>query len=184
MGSFWAIVGLLLVPWGAALKYLVWNFFINVPQKLEEQFSPGLAEARASIHERKILPVLVQIVETVESRKRLVATASTAELLSELVTDARVKDVLAAVSEGAELDRLLQRACDLCPWVALPWLCFVVLSALVVAAHFQIPLYIRGVLLPFVLLATLVSFLLGAAVFGLFVRTKNKLLRLLAANRL
>jgi len=104
MGSYWAAVGVLLVPLGATLKYLVWDFFFKV-QSLDEQYSTRIAETHAAMHERRFLPIIASIYDSVASRRDILPGFSTIEILSEVSIDAKVREAIVVISDRVALDR-------------------------------------------------------------------------------
>ena len=123
MSPYWAAVAVILVPLGAVLKYLVWDFFHKV-QSLDAQYSTRIAEAHAAIHDRKFLPIIASIYDAIAARKVVLpaASVSTIEILTELSIDVKVTEAIAVVSERVALDGAYRRARALSIWVAVPWL--------------------------------------------------------------
>src|SRR6267142_2181024 len=180
--GYWTALGILLVPVSAGFKYLVWDF-LQMPDTLHSRYSTAVTEAHATIHERRFLPTLVQIHDQVTARKELLKAASTTDILMELPIDAQVREAMAAVSERNSLDRTFGRAAWLCPWVAISWL-FVICSSVVLffVIHHAPPSWkticTRGLTLTIV-----TASLAGMIFFGLFLRARNRLIRLLGGNR-
>ncbi len=177
-----AALGMLLVPAGAGLKYLVLDFF-QKPETLYQQFSTAITEAHATIHERRFLPTLVRIYDQVDARKKLLPVALAMEILMELPIDAEVREAMAAVSERSSLDRAFQRALGVCRWVAVSWLIAICASsALFFVSHYAVtgwkPVYSWCLI---VLIAG--ASLTGMTSFGLFLRWRDRLLRILKANK-
>jgi hypothetical protein len=161
---------------------MVWDFF-NKPETLHLQFSTAIAEAHATIHERRFLPTLVRIYDQVDARKKLLSAASAIEILMELPIDVDVREAMAAVSERSSLDRAFHQALAACPWVAVSWLIVICSSlALFVVSHYAVPGWkpIYAWWLIAVITGTLLS---GATSFGLYLRWRDKLLRILRANK-
>jgi len=180
--AYWTALGIVLLPAGAGLKYLVWDFF-QMPETLHSRFSTAVTEAHAAIHERRFLPTLVQIHDHVTARKELLKAASTTDILMELPIDAQVREAMAAVSERNSLDRAFGRAAWTCPWVAISWL-IVICSSLTLffVIHHAVPgwktVYKWGLIL-----AIVTASMAGIVFFGLFLRARNRLIRLLGGNR-
>jgi hypothetical protein len=183
MSSYLEAMGLLVVVGGGAFKYFVWDFF-HMPQTLDERFSARLAEAHAAIHQQKFLPAMVDIYELIASRKALVPPASAIEILTELPIDRKVRETVSAVSERIELDRSYQRAARLCPWVAYPWLISILSFVGLFLARFHAGGDVKDHVLTILFAAAVLSVVTGAGAFCIFVGTRNRLLRLLGANRL
>ena len=178
----WTALGMLIVPAGACLKYLVWDFF-QKPETLYLQFSTAVTEAHATIHERRFLPTLVRIYDQVDARKKLLSVASATDILMELPIDAEVREAMAAVSEISSLDRAFQRALGVCPWVAVSWLIVVVTSfALFFVSHYTVTGW-KSVYTWCLIVLIASASLAGMTSFGLFLRWRDRFLRILRANK-
>jgi hypothetical protein len=180
--AYLAALGILLVPAGAGLKYLVLDFY-QMPETLHSRFSTAMTEAHATMHERRFLPTLVQIYDQVVARKTLWTAASTMDILVELPIDAQVREAMAAVSERNLLDRTFQRAVGSCPWVATSSLIVICTSlALFFVNHHAVTSW-KLVYTWWLIVVIAGAFLTGATSFGLFIRWQNRLVRILGANR-
>jgi hypothetical protein len=178
----WTALGMLLVPAGAGLKYLVWDFF-QKPETLYLQFSTAMTEAHASIHERQFLPTLVKIHDQVTARKELLKAASTTDILMELPIDAQVREAMAAVSARNSLDRTFQRALGACRWVAVSWLIVICTSlALFFVNHHAVTGW-KPVYTWWLIVVIAGASLTGTTSFGLYLRWRDRLLRILRANK-
>lgn len=185
MSSYWAAVGVILVPLGAGFKYLVWDFFHKV-QSLDEQYSTRIAETHAAIHERKFLPIIASIYESVAARKAILpaASASTVEILTELSLNAKVKEAVLIVSEKITLDRSYRWARILSIWVAVPWFCCIVLFVVLFLRHYDAQIGVRSLWTPPLLLATSLFGGVGCFTLTLYRWALNRFIRLLGANPL
>lgn len=178
----WAALGVLLVPAGACFKYFVWDFF-QKPETLHLRYSTAIAEAHATIHERRFLPTLVRIYDQVDARKKLLSAASATDILMELPIDVEVREAMAAVSERSSLDRTFQRALGACRWVAVSWLIVICTSlALFFVYHYAVadwkPTYTWWLIVVFA-----GASLTGATGLGLHWRWLDRFLRILRANK-
>lgn len=172
----------MIVPVGAILKYLVWDFF-NMPQTLHNHFSVQLVEAQASIHEQKFLPTLADISDLVSARKALVPAASTIEILNELPIDARVRQAITALSERIELDRFYQRTLYLSSWVAISWLIVIISSLTLFFLYFHSPVGTHRFSVSLLVGVIVLSSLAGGVALVLFLKARNNLVRILGAYR-
>ena len=180
--AYWTALGILLVPAGAGLKYLVWDFF-QMPDTLHSRFSTVITEAHATIHERRFLPTLVQIHDQVTARKELLKTSSTTDILMELPIDAQVREAMSAVAERALLDRTFQRAMAPCSWVAISWLIVICASiTLFFVNHHSVSGWKTAYAWGLIFAIAIASFA-GMTSLGLFLMARNRLIRILGANR-
>jgi hypothetical protein len=180
--GYWAALGIILVPAGAGLKYLVWDF-LQMPDTLHSRFSTALTEAHATIHERRFLPTLVQIYDQVAARKMLLPAASTTDILVELPIDAQVREAMAVVSERALLDRTFQRAIGPCPWVGISWLIVICASIILFFVDRHSASGWKTTWGWGLICAIAIASLAGMTSFGLFLMARNRLIRILGANR-
>lgn len=154
-----------------------------MPRTLHKDFSTEIAEARASIHERRFLPILADINDQVNSRRLLVPTVTTLEILTELSIDARVKEAIEALSERVKLDRSYKRTVGLCWWVALPWLVSVISSLMLFYVYFHSSVGVRYSLINSLWGVLIVSVLVGSLTLFLFLKSRNTLVWIIGANR-
>jgi len=101
MGSYLAAVGVILTLIGTAFWRLVWNFLFDAPH---EKYSTKIGEARDVIYERKFLPIIASICDSVVIRKDILRTAETVELLNEFSISTRLRgELVSVVSERIAL---------------------------------------------------------------------------------
>lgn len=180
--AYWSALGIMIVPIGAAMKYLVWDF-LHMPQTMHDRFSSSKAEAQASIHAQKFLPVMVSIYEAVSDRKAFLPAASTIEVLSELAINADIRKAASVVTERIELDRWYERAIRLSKWVSAPWLLAVFSSLSIFFVYHHVDGGLKGTLLWILAGASIVSGVIGGTALGLFLNARNRLIELIGANR-
>jgi len=185
MSPYWAAVAVILAPLGAALKYLVWDFFHKV-QSLDAQYSTRIAEAHAAIHDRKFLPIIASIHDAIAARKIILpaVSGSTVEILTELSIDVKVTEAIAVVSERVALDGAYRRARALSIWVAVPWLLSVGLFAFLFLGHYDAQVGIKSLWIPALAVPTVLSGGLGCCTLTLYRLALNNFIRLLGTNPL
>lgn len=183
--SYLIALGILLVPVGAAIKYLVWGFF-NMPQTLHNLYSAEIKEAQALIHELIFLPLMAEITDAVIERKKLPQAASSLEILNEpgIYVRVRVREASKALSERFALDRSLQGLQGLCPWVATSWLIATISCVALFFVYHHSPIMVRDILNTILLGMIILSVLAGGVLLFIYFRARNNLIRILGDSRL
>jgi hypothetical protein len=176
-------LAILVTVLGGFLKYLVWDFF-NMPQTLHERYFSDLSAAQTAIHQNRFLPPIVEIFDSVETRKKFVPAATTMEILVELPIDAKIREARAALLVGDKLDRSYQKAMQLCPWIAVPWLVFVLCSGGSFWAHFYGPIQYRWYFTRALIALGTSALVIGIITLGWFSRERRQFVQLLGRNRL
>ncbi len=184
MSSYWAAVGVILVPLGAVLYYLVWNFLMNA-QSLDEKYSTRIDEARDAIHDRKFVPIIASICDSVVAQKEILKTAPTVELLTQYSIRTRLRgEAVMVISERIALERSYEWAHRVSFWVAVPWLAFTILFAVLFVGHYDAQTGIKSLWVPSLAVPTIASAVVGCTTLGLYLMVLNRFLRLLRANPL
>jgi len=183
----WAAVGVivsLLGLLGAVFRYMVWDY-LHMVASLDEKYATSIAEAHAAMHERKFLPIIAAIFDSAEARKAILPAFSTAEILTEVSLDSRVREAITVISERIMLDRSYRWAQKLSIWVAISWLVVIVL--VVIYSINLISHYLDGVKVIWVpswLVPGIVCVAFACCTFALYRLALNKFIRLLRANPL
>lgn len=185
MSPYWAAVAVIIVPLGAVLKYMVWDFF-HKWQSLDAEYSTRIAEAHAAIHERKFLPIMASIYDSIASRKAVLPaqSAATVEILTELSIDAKTREAIGVISERIDLDRAYRWARVLSIWVAIPWLVSAALFAVLFVRCYDTQVGIKAVWVPALAVPIIVSGGLGCCALTLYRLALNRFIRLLGENPL
>ncbi len=176
---YWPVLTILLGIVGTIFKLLVWGFWFNKRETLNDRLSPEIAKTQDSIHERKLLPKLADIIDTVIARKKLWQAGPTITVLNEISIDVRVRDVIIVVSEKFALDRSFEGLHGLCKWVATSWLIAIISCVVLFFVYHHVPVEARICWIKFLLVVLTFAFLVGVIVLFLFSRAYNKLNRIL-----
>jgi hypothetical protein len=177
MGSYWAAAGVVIGVEGATLKYLVWDFLFG-KQSLEEYWQ-NVEDAQNAIHERKFLPIIVSVCDSVVVRKGMLSTAETIEILNEFSISARLReDALNIVSDRIALDRsyVWSRMLSFC--VAIPCAVFVFLSCLLFFGNFDAQTGVRSIFCSHLVIPTVVIACIGFIGLCLYILARCTLVRL------
>lgn len=174
--------GAIIAVVSAILKYFVWDFF-NKVQSLDKEYATSIAETHAAMHERKILPIIAAIYDAMAAREAILPAASALEILTELPIDARVREVIAVISERIALDRSYRLAQKRSIWVATSWLAVVALvigvSIVIVFRYFA---GTKSIWVPSLFIPTILCVTVGLWMLILYRSALNKFIRLLRTN--
>jgi hypothetical protein len=177
MSSYWAAVGVALGLEGAAFKYFVWDFFFG-KQSLEE-YSLNVDEAHNAIYERKFLPKIVSVCDSVVWRKGYLSTAETVEILNEFSISVLLREeIVSAVSEKIALDRSYEWAHRLRICVAGPWAACIILSCVLFFGYFDVRTGIKSLWYPLWAVPTIVAAGIGILGLCLYILARCKLVGL------
>ncbi len=192
MSSYWPGVTVFLGLVYALSRKLVWRF-LWMRKELNKDYSEKLARAHAAIHDRKFLPVIASIYDSVAEQMKLSAggvqksthTEWVIGILTEDSIRARFRDAFRAYHERIALDEYYTWLCHLSICVAVAWLVVIACGTAYFFLHFDVR---SGVLAS--LWAPLpglrATFVLapGALTLGLFWWTLHRFCGLLEANPL
>lgn len=153
MSSYWAAVGVIVGLESAAFKYLVWDFIFG-RQSLEHYWQI-VEEAQNAIHERRLLAIIVGVCDSVVSRKSILPTAETIEILSEFSISVQLREELVKVlSQRVTLGRVYGHARVLSFCVAVPWAACISLSSLLFFKYFDVRGGVKSLWDPHLVVAT------------------------------
>ena len=104
---------------GAVLRYLVWAFW-GKPEQLQVAHGGNVRDATERISAEQFMPSVVNVIETLDYRRRLSADLhpSVVELLSEVDVAARLRDVKRAAEKEQLVLEGFARFQDSCSWVS------------------------------------------------------------------
>lgn len=176
MSSYWAAAGVVLGLEGAAFKYLVWDFIFG-KQSLEHYWQ-SVEEAHNAIHERKFLPIIVAVCDSVVSRKGILPTAETVEILTEFAISVQLREeVVKVLRERVALNQIYGQVRVLSFCVAVPWSACILLSCLVFFKDFDVRAGIKSLWAPHMAVAAFLAGCIGFLGLCLYILVRCKLVR-------
>jgi hypothetical protein len=191
MSSYWTSVTVFLGLVYGLCKYFVWDF-LWMRKALNRDYSAKINRAHLVIHDRKFLPVIAGIYESVADRMKLsgegVPRSTHSEWVIGILTEdsigTRFREAFVAFTERVDLDRSYWWACHLSIWVAITWCGLIACVVSFFFRHFDAQVGIQSLWAPLPGLSTMLLVALGALPLGLYWWALHKFIGHLEANPL